>query len=231
MRGSTSCAEDAASPPRSRARSGPVPRSRQLDARRSASRCARTAPICTARRRCGSKAGPGAPGPLVWGPRIGISVGVDTPWRCAVADHPSVSGRRAPAAWRLSRRVRRETFTIAPVQGDADLDDARALFRAYAASLPIDLAYQDFATELATLPGEYAAPGRARCCWRAIGRGAPSAAWRCGRWPTGLLRDEAPLRRAGGARPGARARADGRRRSPRRRGSGIARFGSTRCRR
>jgi DNA-3-methyladenine glycosylase len=46
------------------------------------------------------EAGPGAPGPLVWGPRIGISVGVDTPWRCSVADHPSVSGRRAAAARR-----------------------------------------------------------------------------------------------------------------------------------
>jgi DNA-3-methyladenine glycosylase len=49
---------------------------------------------------CGGSAlwieeGPGAPGPLVWGPRIGISVGVETPWRCIVADHPAVSGRRA----------------------------------------------------------------------------------------------------------------------------------------
>ena len=54
-----------------------------------------------------------------------------------------------------------EGFTIAPVRTPADLDDARALFRAYAASLPIDLAYQDFATELATLPGAYAAPAGA----------------------------------------------------------------------
>ena len=43
------------------------------------------------------EAGPGAPGPLVWGPRIGISVGVDTPWRCFVDGHPAVSGRRTPA--------------------------------------------------------------------------------------------------------------------------------------
>jgi len=52
-------------------------------------------------------------------------------------------------------------FTIAPVQPGADLDDARVLFRAYAASLPIDLAYQGFATELAGLPGAYAAPSGA----------------------------------------------------------------------
>jgi len=52
-------------------------------------------------------------------------------------------------------------FTIGSVQSSGDIDDARALFEAYAASLPIDLAYQDFATELATLPGSYAAPSGA----------------------------------------------------------------------
>jgi DNA-3-methyladenine glycosylase len=36
-------------------------------------------------------------GPLSWGPRIGIRVGVDRPWRCWVTGHPAVSGRRAPA--------------------------------------------------------------------------------------------------------------------------------------
>jgi DNA-3-methyladenine glycosylase len=50
--------------------------------------------------------GPGPPGPLVWGPRIGISVGVDTPWRCVVADHPAVSGRHASGP-RRSRTKRR----------------------------------------------------------------------------------------------------------------------------
>jgi DNA-3-methyladenine glycosylase len=39
----------------------------------------------------------GRPAPRVtWGPRIGIRVGTDRPWRCWVPGHPSVSGRRVP---------------------------------------------------------------------------------------------------------------------------------------
>jgi DNA-3-methyladenine glycosylase len=34
-------------------------------------------------------------GEVAWGPRIGITVGVDKPWRCWIAGHASVSGRRA----------------------------------------------------------------------------------------------------------------------------------------
>lgn len=52
-------------------------------------------------------------------------------------------------------------FTIAPVASAADLDAARDLFQAYAASLPVDLGYQDFATELSTLPGKYGPPAGA----------------------------------------------------------------------
>ena len=49
-------------------------------------------------------------------------------------------------------------FQIIPVRADADLDATVRLFRAYAASLPIDLAYQDFEGELAAMPGKYVPP-------------------------------------------------------------------------
>ena len=49
-------------------------------------------------------------------------------------------------------------FRIGPVGTAADLAAVARLFEAYAASLAVDLAYQDFATELASLPGKYAAP-------------------------------------------------------------------------
>lgn len=39
-----------------------------------------------------------------------------------------------------------------------DLRGVSDLFRGYAASLPVDLGYQDFAAELAGLPGKYAGP-------------------------------------------------------------------------
>ncbi|HJS87291.1 MAG TPA: GNAT family N-acetyltransferase [Acetobacteraceae bacterium] len=49
-------------------------------------------------------------------------------------------------------------FQIKPVRTPLDIEAAVHLFAAYAASLGVDLAYQDFATELATLPGKYAPP-------------------------------------------------------------------------
>jgi GNAT superfamily N-acetyltransferase len=53
---------------------------------------------------------------------------------------------------------RSENFQIGEAASAADISAVRMLFEAYAASLPIDLAYQAFADELAGLPGKYAPP-------------------------------------------------------------------------
>lgn len=47
---------------------------------------------------------------------------------------------------------------IIPVRSPADLAAVVTLFRAYAATLDVDLAYQDFEAELAAMPGKYAPP-------------------------------------------------------------------------
>lgn len=47
-------------------------------------------------------------------------------------------------------------YSITQARSKQDFDDIRALFKVYAATLPVDLAYQDFTTELAGLPGKYA---------------------------------------------------------------------------
>ena len=50
------------------------------------------------------------------------------------------------------------SFIIAPARSATELTSAAALFRAYAASLPIDLSPQGFSQELESLPGLYAPP-------------------------------------------------------------------------
>jgi ribosomal protein S18 acetylase RimI-like enzyme len=47
---------------------------------------------------------------------------------------------------------------IGDVREPDEIAVVRALFERYAAALPFDLAYQDFATELAGLPAPYVAP-------------------------------------------------------------------------
>ncbi|HEX4695893.1 GNAT family N-acetyltransferase [Sphingomonas sp.] len=68
-----------------------------------------------------------------------------------------------------------EQFRIAPVANDIDLCAAAGLFDDYARSLPVDLGYQEFAAELAGLPGKYAAPAGALL----LARGSSGAAVGC----------------------------------------------------
>jgi ribosomal protein S18 acetylase RimI-like enzyme len=63
----------------------------------------------------------------------------------------------------------RADVRIAPALSRADLAAAARLFEAYAASLSVDLAYQDFAAELTGLPGAYASPAGALLIAREAG--------------------------------------------------------------
>ncbi len=49
-------------------------------------------------------------------------------------------------------------FRITPVRTADDLAATVRLFRAYAASLDVDLSYQDFEAEMEAMPGKYAPP-------------------------------------------------------------------------
>jgi GNAT superfamily N-acetyltransferase len=52
-----------------------------------------------------------------------------------------------------------DDFLIVAARSTIELTSAAALFRAYAKSLPVNLAPQGFSQELASLPGVYAPPG------------------------------------------------------------------------
>lgn len=59
-----------------------------------------------------------------------------------------------------------------------EFDAVREIFREYAASLDVDLAFQDFEQELATLPGDYAMPRGALLLARVNGKVAGCCALR-----------------------------------------------------
>ena len=63
---------------------------------------------------------------------------------------------------------------IRPARSRRDLESARALFVEYATSIKVDLCFQDFERELATLPGAYAPPRG-----RLLLAGGPDAAFGC----------------------------------------------------
>ena len=58
---------------------------------------------------------------------------------------------------------------VLPVSSDSDTQAVRELFRQYAASLAIDLSFQNFERELALLPGDYSPPRGALFLVRADG--------------------------------------------------------------
>jgi ribosomal protein S18 acetylase RimI-like enzyme len=77
--------------------------------------------------------------------------------------------------WSVAGAAKSRTALITPASLPTDLPDITQLFRAYAASLPIDLGYQGFDGELASLPGKYAPPAGALL----IARDANGAALGC----------------------------------------------------
>ena len=50
------------------------------------------------------------------------------------------------------------TFAIVPVRSAGDLSSVKELFRDYAASLDVDLSYQNFDAEMDAMPGKYSPP-------------------------------------------------------------------------
>jgi GNAT superfamily N-acetyltransferase len=61
-------------------------------------------------------------------------------------------------------------FQIRPVRTDFEIKAAAELFESYAASLPVRLDYQDFESELSSLPGEYSPPhGELLLAWDEAG--------------------------------------------------------------
>lgn len=77
----------------------------------------------------------------------------------AIAKHSHVAAGFIAKRRCLSQIVEMaQDIRIDRATSDEDLHEIAALFRGYAASLPVDLGYQGFDDELAELPGKYASP-------------------------------------------------------------------------
>ena len=73
----------------------------------------------------------------------------------------------APPGARRARAGSLSVIRIGPAEGAVDLREARALFLEYAAAIGVDLRFQNFHEEIASLPGEYAPPRGALLLLRA----------------------------------------------------------------
>ena len=72
----------------------------------------------------------------------------------------------APVADKANQKL--DFVHIKPAETSADVEQARVLFREYAAESKLDLCFQNFDQELAGLPGDYAPPkGRLLLAWGA----------------------------------------------------------------
>ena len=72
----------------------------------------------------------------------------------------------------------RRRIVLAAAQGEHDMEIARTLFLEYAEWLQVDLCFQDFEAELASLPGKYAPPGGGLWLARVDGKVAGTIAFR-----------------------------------------------------
>jgi putative acetyltransferase len=80
----------------------------------------------------------------------------------ALRKRTQAPSRLAESEYLLLDTPRGESLTeIVRATSRSDVDAARRLFAKYAASLDIDLGFQDFASELEGLPGEYVPPSSA----------------------------------------------------------------------
>ncbi|MGH9343070.1 MAG: GNAT family N-acetyltransferase [Terriglobia bacterium] len=69
-------------------------------------------------------------------------------------------------------------ISIIQATSEAEIGEARSLFKEYAASLNFSLCFQNFAHELASLPGSYAPPSGRLLLAKVAGRAAGCAALR-----------------------------------------------------
>ncbi len=72
-----------------------------------------------------------------------------------------------------------DALAIAAAEGEPDMEHIRSLFVEYQEWLGVDLCFQGFAEEIATLPGKYASPGGRLL----LARDGESVAGGVGMWP------------------------------------------------